>query len=573
MRSVASCLFSALLVSLISACSPPEPDVEVTGERRAPLLEGMGEYRFPTTIRDQARRYLDQGMVLAWGFNHAESERSFLEAARLDPDCAICYWGAALVLGPNINAAMDPDDAGRAWASLQEAVARSSRASERERDLIAALGKRYSEGPPPEDRSALDLAYAEAMGALAAKYSADADIQTLYAEALMNLHPWDFWLRDGSAQPWTAEILRVLDSALEIDENHPGANHLRIHALEASKEPARAIVNADRLASLAPGAGHLVHMPAHIYIRTGRYEDAIEANRAAIRADDAYVTQCHAQGVYPLAYMPHNHHFLLAATTFEGRKRESYEAADHISHTDETMMRQPGLGTLQHFRTMPLYTMVRFSDWDSILTEPAPAADLIYPTGVWHYARGMAFVATGRLDDAEAALDQLQTTAGDPALDSVTIWDLNGTRDLLAIAERILASRIAFARGNRSSGIEALERAVELEDALTYDEPPAWPFPVRTILGAAYLDAGDPHRAEKVYLEDLGMYPENGWSLHGLTESLRLQGREEEAAATAARLQKAWARADVRLVSSWEVAAVESGAGASKHAAKHGRVF
>jgi tetratricopeptide (TPR) repeat protein len=553
MRSVATCLFSSLLVALVSACSPPEPEAEVKSERRAPLLEGMGAYRFPTTIRDDARRYLDQGMVLAWGFNHAEAERSFLEAARLDPDCAICYWGAALVLGPNINAPMDPDDAGRAWASLQEAVARSSRASERERDLIAALEKRYSEGPPPEDRSALDLAYAEAMGALAAKYPADADIQTLYAEALMDLHPWDFWLRDGSAQPWTAEILRVLDRALEIDENHPGANHLRIHALEASKEPARAMVNADRLASLAPGAGHLVHMPAHIYIRTGRYADAIEANRAAIRADDAYVTQCHAQGIYPLTYVPHNHHFLLAATTFEGRKRESYEAADHISHTDEAMMRQPGLGTLQHFRTMPLYTRVRFSDWDSILTEPAPAADLIYPTGVWHYARGVAFVATGKLDEAEAALDKLQRTAGDPALDAVTIWDLNGTGDLLAIAERILASRIAFARGNGSSGIEALERAVGLEDALTYDEPPPWPLPVRTILGAAYLDVGDPHRAQKVYLEDLEMYPENGWSLHGLAESLRLQGRDEESAAARARLQKAWARADVRLISSWEV--------------------
>jgi tetratricopeptide (TPR) repeat protein len=549
------CLFVLFFVSFVLACLP-EASQSLSGEGSeapgAPLLEGMGDYRFPTTIRDEARPYLDQGMVLAWGFNHAESERSFLEAARLDPECAICYWGAALVLGPNINAAMDPENVARAWESLQQALARSSSASERERELIAALERRYA-ASPPEDRSPLDLAYAEAMSVLAQKYPDDADIQTLYAEALMDLHPWDFWLRDGSPQPWTNEILEVLDRALEVDQNHPGANHLRIHALEASSEPGRATVNADRLASLAPGAGHLVHMPAHIYIRTGRYNDAIEANRAAIRADDAYLTQCHAQGVYPLAYVPHNHHFLLAATIFEGRKKESYEAADHVSHTDETVMRQPGFGTLQHFRMMPLYTKVRFNDWNAILAEPAPASDLLYPTGVWRYARGMAMAAAGRLSDAESEHAELGRIASDPSLDSVTIWDLNGVRDLLAIAEKVLASTIASRRGDWSDAAALLEQAVELEDALTYDEPPPWLQPVRPILGAAYLAAGDPRRAEQVYREDLQIYPENGWSLWGMAESLRRQGRVEEAVSTEARLRTAWARADVDLVSSWEV--------------------
>jgi tetratricopeptide (TPR) repeat protein len=556
MRRVSAYLPS-LFILVMAACGPAQREIDPVAHldpNRAPLLEGMGDYRFPTTIRDEARPYLDQGMVLAWGFNHAESERSFLEAAKLDPECAICYWGAALVLGPNINAAMDPENAPRAWNSLQQAVARSSNTLERERDLIDALRARYVEGAPPEDRSALDVAYAEKMGELAAKYPEDADIQTLYAEALMNLHPWDFWLRDGTAQPWTSEIVAVLDRALEIDQAHPGANHLRIHVLEASQEPERAMANADRLATLAPGAGHLVHMPAHIYIRTGRYADAIEANRAAIRADDAYITQCHAQGVYPLAYVPHNHHFLLAATIFEGRKAESYEAADHVSHTDETIMREPGYGTLQHFRMMPLYTKVRFNDWDAILAEPAPAADLLYPTGVWNYARGMALAASGRIEEAEAQLERLRTVASDPALETVTIWDLNGTADLLAIADRILTSRIASARGKHDEAIAMLEKGVELEDALTYDEPPPWPQPLRPILGAAHLASGNPASAERAYREDLEMYPENGWSLHGLAESLRRQGRAAEAADVEARLEKAWSRADVELVSSWEVA-------------------
>lgn len=556
MKPRSSALVLVLFGALLQACTPAQqeaPPVTNVDPDRPPLLEGMGTYRFPTTVNDEARPYVDQGMVLAWGFNHAESERSFREAARLDPKCAICSWGAALVMGPNINAAMDPENAPRAWKALSEARSRASHATGRERDLIEALTARYAEGPPPEDRSPLDLAYANAMGKLAARYPNDADVQTLYAEALMDLHPWNFWNRDGSAQPWTAEIVEVLDRALALDENHPGANHLRIHVLEASAQPDKATLNADRLATLVPGAGHLVHMPAHIYIRTGRYADAIEANRAAIRADEAYITQCHAQGVYPLAYVPHNHHFLLAATIFEGRNRESYEAAAHVAHTDEKMMREPGYGTLQHFRMMPLYTKVRFNDWEAILREPAPAKDLLYPTGVWHYARGMALAASGKPAEAEAEMEKLREIAADPALDSVTIWDLNGTKNLLAIADKVLTGRIASARGRHSEAVSLLTEAVALEDALTYDEPPPWLQPVRPILGAAQLAAGDPAAAEGAYRRDLQMYPKNGWSLFGLTESLRRQGKGEEAAAAEKEWRSAWARADVALRSSWEV--------------------
>ena len=514
----------------------------------APLLEGLGDYHVPiTTDVPRAQRFFDQGMVLAYGFNHAEAERSFREAARLDPACAMCYWGVALVLGPNINAAMEDENVPKAYEALQQALALADRANDQERAFIEALTKRYTP-EPVEDRTSLDVAYAEAMRGVARRYADDPGAVTLLAEALMDLHPWDFWTKEGAAQPWTPEILATLEAAMKLAPHHPGANHLYIHAVEASPHPQRAEPHADRLGGIAPGAGHLVHMPAHIYLRIGRYHAASTANEKAIVADQDYVTQCHAQGLYPIAYMPHNRHFLWATATLEGRSAVAIGAAREMAeHIDAEMMRAPGMGTLQHYWITPLYALVRFGQWDEILNEPAPAEDLVYPTGVWHYARGMAFTRKGQLEKAAQELDHLTTIAANPVLESVTIWDINTTAHLMRIATAALAGELAAAQGDQAGAIERLKEAVRLEDALNYDEPPPWHYPVRQSLGAVLLEAGKAAEAEQVYREDLRRHPKNGWSLFGLARSLHAQGNTDEARQIEAHFEKAWTHADVTL--------------------------
>ena len=512
----------------------------------APLLDGLGDHHHAvTTDSERAQRFFDQGLILAWAFNHAEAERSFREAARLDSACAMCYWGIALVLGPNINAAMDPDDAPEAYAALQKARELAPGATEREQAYIDALAKRYAEAPP-EDRSALDRAYAEAMGDLARRYPDDLDAATLYGEALMDTTPWDYWKANGDPKEVTEEILAVFEAVLERDPQHPGANHLYIHAVEAV-HPEKGIPMAERLEDLVPGAGHLVHMPSHIYIRVGRYHDAVLANERAVAADRAYVTQCHAQGLYPLAYVPHNHHFLWYSATMAGERDVAIRAARQVAaHTDTEMMHEPGYGTLQHYWSIPLYAYVRFGAWDEILEEPAPAEDLLYPRGVWHYARGMALVRTGQPEQAADELDRLRSIATDPNLET-TIWDLNTTAHLLKIAAEVLAGELAAARGRGDDAIRHLERGVALEDDLNYDEPPPWHAPVRQTLGAVLLEADRPAEAERVYRKDLERFPENGWSLFGLAESLRAQDETAAAEDVQARFEEAWQHADITL--------------------------
>lgn len=540
-----------LATCLASACASTSTTT-AGSTRQAPLFSDLGDYHRPvTTGSAEAQRYFDQGLVLAWAFNHAEAARSFREAARLDPQCASCWWGLALVLGPNINAPMEADAYPQAWEAMSHAreLAAAGHATEVEKALIEALESRYA-ATPPEDRSPLDHAFADAMAEVHTAFPADPDVATLYAEALMDTMPWDYWQIDGEAKPATRIVLRTLEGVLESTPDHPGALHLWIHTVE-KEHPEWGVEVADRLRHLVPGAGHLVHMPSHIYIRVRRYAEAADANRRAVAADESYVTQCHAQGLYPLAYMPHNHHFLLAAASFQGDSATALDSARHISqHTDPEAMRQPGLGTLQHFWVMPLYTQLRFGRWGDVLATPEPPEDLLYPRGVWHYAQGLAELHNGRLEAAGEHLDALGTLAEDPALESVTLWGINGTADLLEIAVEVLSGELAAARGDHPTALAHLELARDLEDTLTYDEPPSWPVPVRHHLGAVQLEAGDPVAAETTYREDLARFPANGWSLYGLAQALEAQGSPSDAAEVREQLAEAWEAADVALVGS-----------------------
>jgi tetratricopeptide (TPR) repeat protein len=524
-------------------------------EKTAPLLEGMGEFhREISTKSPEAQKFFDQGMVLAWGFNHAEANRSFLEAARLDPDCAICYWGAAWVLGPNINAKMDSADAPRAWEHLQKAVALKGKAKDWEQAWIGALEKRYV-AENPEDRAKLDQAFADELRGVVKKFPDDVDTRALLAEALMDLHPWDYWdLKKKKAQPWTGEILKTIEGVLATNEKHVAANHLYIHAVEASPNDAkRAEASADRLRDLVPGAGHLVHMPSHIYIRLGRYADGSTANEAAIKADQAYLTQCRSQGIYPLAYHPHNFHFLWATASFEGRSEKAIDAAKQVaSKVPPDKMACHGWGTLQHYHVIPLYAYARFGKWDELLAAPKPEASLIYPTAVWHYARGLAHVGKNQLPEAEKELEEVRKLASEkkPELKKVTIWDINSSYALIQIAAKVLAGELAARKGDSAAAIKELEGALELEASLNYDEPADWYYPVRHALGAVYLEAKKAKDAERVYREDLEFYPENGFALFGLKQALEMQKKTADAAAVDARFKKAWAAADHQLATS-----------------------
>ncbi|CCQ90787.1 Tetratricopeptide repeat protein [Nitrospina gracilis 3/211] len=493
---------------------------------------------------------VDRAMVLTFGFNHAEANKLFKQAADKDPNCAACYWGAAYVLGPNINAPMEQSSVDEAFSLARKAYQLRHKARTRNRALIEALVHRYGPDPIP-DRTHLDEAYAQAMRGVARKFPDDALVQALLAEALMDLHPWQYWQEDGSPQPYTPEILAALDDALSLNPDHLLANHLHIHAVEASPNPERAEKSADRLRRLAPSAGHLLHMPAHIYMRLGRYADAAEVNRTAIGHDEAYQADANPEGLYPLAYMPHNRHFLVIALAESGQGRNAVKQAFELAQSiDTAKMREPGYGTLQHFWIMPLYIMVRFGQWDEILTQPSPDAALKYPKGVWHYSRGRALAALGRLVEAEQELRQLERLAKHPFLLDVTIWDVNTTAHLLQIATQVLAGELAYQHGDMDAAIQHLEEAVEREDALTYEEPPSWYYPARQSLGWVLLEAGRFEEAEWVYREDLDRHRENGWSLKGLQQSLEGQGRIADVRQVKKRFDKAWRNADVPIARS-----------------------
>jgi len=520
----------------------------------APLFDGMGDYSHPiSSTVPGVQQYFDQGMVLAFGFNHAEAIRSFKAAQRLDDDCAICFWGEALATGPNINvtsngkAIMSPEERVAAHAAITAAQERLEHASESEREYIAALATRYS-ADPEAAREPQDLAYADAMRQLAKRHPGDDDAQALFAESLMNTMPWDYWLDESEPKPGTVEVLDALETVMERNPRHPLALHLYVHAVEASSTPERAEPAADLLAGLVPGSGHLVHMPAHIYWRVGRYDDASEANVRAAAVDEAYIAQCNAQGFYPALYYPHNIHFLWAASSMQGRSTVALDAARRVAHQVKLEQIEQ-FPSVEFFKTIPILTLVQFGRWQEVLDEPPFPAEHDYSTAIGHYAHGVALANLGRVDEARQHRASLV-----PLRDSVKVRFLDSidypASELLHIADDLLQGEIARADGDLDAAIGHFAAAVARQDELPYMEPPFWYYPNRQSLGAALLEAERAEEAEAVYREDLRQYPHNGWAMSGLAHSLEAQGRDEEAATVREHLAIAWAKADVELTSS-----------------------
>jgi tetratricopeptide (TPR) repeat protein len=461
----------------------------------------------------------------------------------------MAYWGWALVLGPNLNLPMVPEVVPQAYQAIQQAVVLKERVSERERAYIEALANRYATDPTA-DRMPLDLAYANAMAKLVSRYPNDLDAATLYAAALMNLSPWDYWNLDGSPKDRTKELIDALQFVIDRNPRHAGALHYYIHAVEA-RHPERGERHADMLAGLMPGAGHLVHMPSHIYMRVGRYTDSYEANHRAVAADEGYITQCRSQGIYPLNYYPHNIHFMAWSAMFQGRPKAALEVARKIvaKVPPELSANKNTWALYETFLSQPMFVLVRFGMWEKMLVEPKPDIDSRFMTGIWHYGRALAYIHTNR---ASLAIKELRAlTEARKTMGQVEHYIGFATAEtLMRIAEEIVSGELAYSQENLLAGLAHLERAVRLEDSLRYNEPPDWYFPVRHFLGAMLLDAGRPNEAEVIYAADLRKNPENGYALFGLRDALTEQGRRQDAMNVSNRFDNAWSDATHTLTSS-----------------------
>ena len=538
---------------LIISCSNTNED-DLIQRGGAPLLSGLGthEHKISTEIPG-AQRYFNQGLVLSFAFNHAESIRSFKAAQKLDPSCAMCYWGEALSRGPNINVTSDgkvvmsDNDRLEAFKAIERAKELMSSSTLKEQDYIIALSSRYN-GQVGTDRSVLDRKYAQSMEELSKKYPDDMDASSLFAESLMNTMPWNYWAEDGNPKPDTVKVINSLEDVLEKAPDHPLAIHLYIHAVEASSSPERAEAAADRLGDLVPGAGHLVHMPAHIYWRVGRYHDASEANIRAAQVDEEYIAQCNAQGFYPALYYPHNIHFLWAASTMEGRSELSIESALKVAkYVGPEQIKQ--FPVVEFFHTVPLLSYVRFGKWKEILSYSAPEQDFKYSTGIYHYARGIAFSSLGKNEEALKERSYIK-----PLIDTPEIKNLvksgQPSAKLLEIADNLLLGQIEFKNGNYEASIISLKKAVSLQDDLPYTEPPFWYYPTRQSLGRVLTEAGKFAEAEAVFRKDLEDYPRNGWSMFGLYKVLEIQGKTKEAKKYKDKFDVIWQLSDIKLESS-----------------------
>ncbi|MBV8859024.1 MAG: hypothetical protein JOZ02_18975 [Acidobacteria bacterium] len=541
--------FTALLLALLFACGAVQAQHEhhaTENKDEATIVAGMGSLHHPVTTRSaEAQRFFDQGLRFVYAFNHDEAIRSFRRAAEFDPNLAMAHWGIAYALGPNINLDVDPEREKAAYNAVQTALSLISKASPREQDYIEALALRYTSDPnaSPETLRRMAENFSRAMGALSKKYPEDLDAATLYAESLMNLRPWRLWNKDGTPAEGTQEIVSTLESVLKRDPNHVGAIHYYIHAVEASPDPGRALAYAPRLGRLMPAAGHIVHMPAHIYQRVGDYDASARSNEAAAAADRAYIKASGVQGIYPLMYYSHNLHFLTVSYSFAGRYADALRAARQLEANVAPHLK--AMPMLEGFNTTSALVLVRFRRWGEILKAPEPPAEQAATRAVWTWARGMALAATGKADAADAALKSF--AAAEQATPADAQFGLNKASDVFKIADRMLAARIASARGERGRAAEFLQEAVATEDGLAYDEPPAWFLPARETLGAVLLADGRAAEAESVFRQDLKQNPHSGRSLFGLAESLKAQGKARAAADARRQFAAAWKGADTRL--------------------------
>lgn len=512
------------------------------------LFMGLGTHRRPvSTSSAQAQRYFDQGLNFLFAFNHDEAIRAFTQATRLDPRCAMAWWGIAIANGPHINNPMvDEAHAEAAWKALAEALKNSDQANPREQALIRAAQARYA-NPQPADRHPLDAAYADAMRQVWQQYPEDADIGALFAEAMMDLRPWDLWMPDGKPQPGTLEIVSTLEKVIKLNPNHPLGLHLYIHAVEASPYPEKADVAANRLRNLQPGLGHMVHMPSHIDVRRGRWKEAILANERAIEADRRYREQRPQQGFYRV-YMLHNHHMLAYAAMMRGQSARAIGAIDAmVASMPEDWKRQVA-PLIDGFVAMPTEARVRFGRWDEILATPEPPDYFPLTRALRHAARGIAYAAKNQVKEAQAEQETFQQ-AQERVPKDATVGN-NTAADILAVATHMLAGEILYRAGETEKGLQELREAVRCEDRLRYDEPPDWILPVRHALGAALMQSGRFAEATQVYQADLAKLPENGWSLYGLSRSLEKQGEKAKSAKALQRFRQVWKEADVTLTSS-----------------------
>lgn len=551
MKKIYMFLYALVFIAVVS-CDNEENIQDIVTKAGAPLFDGMGDHTHPITTNNKyVQRYFDQGLTIDFAFNHAESARSFRAGQTLDPNCAMCFWGEALALGPNINVTsngsviMADQERLAAYEAIQKALSLKNKVSEKERDFIDALATRYN-GDTASPRGPLDLAYAEAMRELSNKYPEDDDAASLFAESLMNTMPWDYWIDADSPKPLTVEAIEILEKVMARNPRHPMALHLYIHAVESSSQPERAEAAADILLDLVPGAGHLVHMPSHIYWRVGRYADASESNIMAAAVDEAYIAACNAQGFYPAAYYPHNIHFLWASSSMEGRSEIAIEAGEKVAKNVRLEMidQFPGV---EFFKTVPMLSLVQFGLWDRVLELDPPAERLEYANAIWHYARSVAYSNKGNIESAQKErqmIESLKDTNDVLHLDSIYY----PASMLLEIADSLALGEIAISNNDYQSAIQYFANAVSVQDALPYTEPPFWYYPTRLSLGKAYLLSDQADEAEVVFEENLKRYPRNGWALYGLIQALETQNKDSSMVQE--QFDIIWQNADVELTSS-----------------------
>jgi len=517
---------------------------ESTNTKPTTMMSGLGNLHHPvTTTNPEAQKYFNQGLALIYAFNHEEAARSFKRATAIDPKLAMAWWGYALAVGPNYNeSTIDPARMKAAVEAMQKAQSLMATASEIERAYIGALTKRFTLDANPEVKK-LGNEYSAAMRDVYRQFPDDLNAATLYADSLMNVQPWQLWARDGQPLGNTEEIVRILENVLRRDPNHIGANHLYIHAVEASRHPERGIPSAERLGKLAPAAGHLVHMPGHIYIRTGDYAKAAKVNIDAAAVDRAYIKATGANGMYPAMYFSHNLHFQVENFNRTGQYSEARRAARELQENVQQHVK--AMPMVEGFLPYPMFVLLRYAKWDEMLKLPEPDKSQQITSTVWHYARGLALAASGKVVEARREHQLFRERVKN--LPGETPFGLNPAKDVLAIAQLVLEARIAWAEGNQTAAIESLRQAVTAQDSLNYDEPPGWYYPVRESLGAALLLNGNASAAETIFREDLLYNPRNGRSLFGLLESLKAQGKQDAVRWVEAEFKAAWKDAEVAL--------------------------